>query len=169
MKHSCLKLEHDLLQHDDFFLDASKLRHVLERGLGQEGGFLVPDLYDKIQKALETDGVVMVGDLTTKRDYTDVRDVVRAYADLALAPELKEPIYNVCSGRSVSGEDILSAVLKTSGADGKITVKQDPSLIRPNDPKDLFGSNGFLSVATGWQPTIQLDQTIKDFVAWKKN
>lgn len=137
-------------------------------GPGQEGGFLVPDLYAKIQTAFGSDRVVRVGDLTTKRDYTDVRDVVRAYAELALAPELKEPIYNVCSGKSVSGEEILFAMLKAYGAEGKVSIRQDSSLLRPNDPKDLFGSNALLQKATGWQPTIPLEKTIQDFVDSKK-
>ena len=149
-------------------LNCAVVRPFNHVGPGQEGGFLVPDLYAKIQTARKTDGVVLVGDLTTKRDYTDVRDVVRAYADLALAEQLDEPIYNVCSGRSVAGETILELMLKSAKATGEVTVQSDQSLMRPSDPKDLFGSNELLRKATGWQPNIPLDQTIQDFVDSKK-
>lgn len=136
-------------------------------GPGQEGGFLVPDLYAKIQAASQSDGKVMVGDLTTRRDYTDVRDVVKAYVSLATASELADPVYNVCSGRSVSGETILDILLDAAEAKGQVSVEIDSSLIRPNDPKDLFGSNQRLQTATGWLPTILLEQTLTDFVNWK--
>lgn len=133
-------------------------------GPGQEPGFLLPDLYSKIKSAQETDGIVKVGNLTTKRDYTDVRDVVRAYADLALADHLDHPTYNVCSGRSVEGEKIMNILLKESGQADKITITIDPTIIRPNDPKDLYGSNEKLRGQTSWQPTLSLEQTIADFV-----
>lgn len=145
-------------------LEIAVVRPFNHIGPGQEGGFLVPDLYAKIQTARESDGVIMVGDLSTKRDYTDVRDVVRAYADLALAPTLDQPIYNVCTGHSIDGKTILDTMLKAVGNTGNISVKQDPALIRPNDPKDLYGSNQLLHDATTWQPTIPLEKTIQDFV-----
>lgn len=145
-------------------LNIAVVRPFNHIGPGQEGGFLVPDLYEKIQAAREADGIIAVGDLSTKRDYTDVRDVVRAYADLAQADKLTEPIYNVCSGRSIDGQTILAAMLEATGVTRTVTTKQDPELIRPDDPKDLFGSNSLLHTATGWQPSIPLEQTIQDFV-----
>lgn len=148
-------------------LNCAVVRPFNHIGPGQEGGFLVPDLYGKIRGSSTTNGVLLVGDLTTKRDYTDVRDVVRAYADLALSDNLSGSLYNVCSGRSVEGAIILDLLLKASGATGTITVQQDPTLIRPNDPKDLFGSNQCILQATGWQPTVPLEQTIHDYVQSK--
>lgn len=149
-------------------LNCAVVRPFNHIGPGQEGGFLVPDLFSKIQTARKSDGIVLVGDLTTKRDYTDVRDVVRAYADLALAGLIDETIYNVCSGRSVAGETILELMLKSAKATGEVTVQKYPALMRPSDPKDLFGSNELLRKTTGWQPTIPLEQTIQDFVDSKK-
>jgi GDP-4-dehydro-6-deoxy-D-mannose reductase len=134
-------------------------------GPGQELGFLVPDLYSKIKESLRTGTPVLVGNLKTKRDYTDVRNVVRAYADLIELPKWKHTIYNVCSSKSQSGETILKLLLQASGAEGKIKVEVDKSLIRPNDPLELYGSHERLSEETGWQPKINIEQTIRDFVS----
>ncbi len=142
-------------------LDCVVARPFNHVGPGQEGGFLVPDLYQKISQADES---LAVGNLKTRRDYTDVRDVVKAYASLVTAPALEHLVYNVCSGRSISGETILELLLDAGGK-RSLLLQQDPSLIRPNDPEDLYGSNDRLRQATGWEPTIPLEQTIKDFVA----
>jgi GDP-4-dehydro-6-deoxy-D-mannose reductase len=141
------------------------LNHI---GPGQESGFLVPDLYQKIITAMQGAGNINVGDLTTKRDYTDVRDVAVAYVNLAEAGNLKYNLYNVCSGKSVAGEEILKTLLEEIGSSTQIKIEQDKALIRPNDPKDLYGSNKRISEATGWQPTIPLSKTIADFVAYQK-
>lgn len=135
-------------------------------GPGQEGGFLIPDLYKKIDESAKTAKPVLVGDLQTRRDYTDVRDVARAYADLLTKPKLSHNLYNVCSGISTSGQKILETLLAATGAKN-LEIEQDPKLIRPGDPKDLFGSFERLRTETGWQPMIGLEQTIADFVADK--
>ena len=165
---SKIAMEEEAVRMRNQGLNCAIVRPFNHIGPGQESGFLIPDLLAKIQTASKSDGIVMVGDLTTKRDYTDVRDVVRAYADLAAAPTLQHAIYNVCSGRSIAGETILEVMLKATGATGEIAVSQDPALMRPDDPKDLFGSNELLHTETGWQPAIPLEQTIRDFVASKK-
>lgn len=131
-------------------------------GPGQEEGFLVPDLYIKLVKAKITGDPIKVGNLSTKRDYTDVRDVVRAYGDLAHADVLKYGVYNICSGKSVAGQAILDQLLALTG--GSIKVEPDPTLMRPNDSPDLYGSYQRLHTETGWQPQIPLQKTLEDFV-----
>jgi GDP-4-dehydro-6-deoxy-D-mannose reductase len=138
------------------------LNHI---GPGQEPGFLVPDLYQKIIDAIKDSKPVKVGDLTTKRDYTDVRDVVKAYADLAEANKLEYGLYNVCSGKSLAGEEILKSLLESVPGAKDVKIEQDPTLLRPNDPRDLYGSNQRISSVAGWRPTIPLNKTIADFVA----
>jgi GDP-4-dehydro-6-deoxy-D-mannose reductase len=145
-------------------LDCVIVRPFNHIGPGQEGGFLLPDLYQKIQEAAKSGGVLKVGNLKTKRDYTDVRDVARAYANLATASHLEHSLYNVCSGRSLEGEEILNLLLKRMNMTGKIKAVQDPSLIRPTDPLDIYGSYERLQKETAWQPQIELDQTTEDFV-----
>jgi GDP-4-dehydro-6-deoxy-D-mannose reductase len=133
-------------------------------GPGQAPGLLIPDLYAKLVGAAKTDNVIQVGNLQTKRDYTDVRDIVRAYADLALAEKLDYELYNVCRGESKSGKEILDIFLKHMGLEGKISTEVDPAFIRPNDQMDLYGSYARLHQETGWEPTIPIDQTIQDFI-----
>lgn len=145
-------------------LDCVVARPFNHIGPGQSEGFLLPDLYYKIIAAKNLGGAVKVGNLSTKRDYTDVRDIVRAYTLLALAPNLNHGIYNVCSGKSRSGDEILESLLNTMGLSGQIAVETDQSLIRPSDPANLYGSYKRLHEETGWKPTVPLEQTIKDFV-----
>ena len=136
-------------------------------GPGQEEGFLVPDLFAKIEVAKSSGQPIKVGNLSTRRDYTDVRDVVRAYGDLALVNQLNYDIYNICSGKSVSGQEILDRLLKLTGVEIKAEV--DKSLQRPNDILDLYGSYQRLRKETGWQPQISLEKTLEDFVKSKNN
>ncbi len=141
-------------------LDIVIARPFNHTGPGQLGGFLVPDLTHKL-KNIDASNKVRVGNLKTKRDYTDVRDVARAYHLLATTPKLNFPIYNVCSGQSHSGEEIL-AMLKNIIGLKNIKVEVDQSKIRPNDPVDIFGSSQRLTEDTGWKPGIGLEKTLKD-------
>ncbi|MEI6481515.1 MAG: NAD-dependent epimerase/dehydratase family protein [Candidatus Saccharibacteria bacterium] len=129
-------------------------------GPGQLGGFLVPDLAQQIHSSDE----VTVGNLETERDYTDVRDVVKAYVLLATTPHLAHRVYNVCSGKSTSGTSILE-LLKTGLQKKDIPVIVDQSKIRPNDPAKVVGSNARIHDETGWTPTRELGQTINDYLA----
>ncbi len=129
-------------------------------GPGQMPGFIVPDLFEKISKA-EKNGVVSVGNLDTKRDYTDVRDIVRAYAELALADTLGDNLYNVCSGKSYSGKEIFSLIQKALGRDD-VTYKIDSTLVRPTDIMEIVGSATRLQSDTGWVSQIPIEKTIED-------
>ena len=110
--------------------------------------------------------VLMVGSLTSKRDFTDVRDVVRAYW---LSLEKCEPgeAYNICSGQTHTMQALLDMILSLT--DKKIQVKEDPKRIRPSDVKVLLGDYGKFSRRTGWKPEIPLEKTIKDLLEyWRK-
>lgn len=147
-------------------LDCVVTRPFNHSGPGQLPGFLIPDLYQKIRQAAENNGVIEIGNLSTKRDYTDVRDVAKAYADLVLAPKpLRHSVYNVCSGKSRQGQDILDLMLEITGQQNSINIKQNPELFRPSDSPDLYGSYQRLHEEMGWQPTIPFEQTLRDFIA----
>lgn len=146
-------------------LDCVIARPFNHCGPGQQTGFLIPDLYQTIKSAQKRGGALKVGNLATKRDYTDVRDVARAYADLALAKELHHHVYNICSGKSVAGKEILRLLLQETGAHKWLRVVADPELLRPNDAPELYGSYAWLKAETGWTPHIPLRRTVKDFVA----
>jgi GDP-4-dehydro-6-deoxy-D-mannose reductase len=129
-------------------------------GPGQGLGFIVPDLSKQVvdyQKGLTQE--VLVGNLEAQRDYTDVRDIARAYRLLLEKGESGE-LYNVCSGKALSGHQILDELL--SLVDKKPEVKQDPTRLRPSDTPVLYGSNEKISEHTGWQPEINISQTLKD-------
>jgi GDP-4-dehydro-6-deoxy-D-mannose reductase len=149
-------------------LDCLIIRPFNHIGPGQEPGFLVPDLHQKVVAAMKNSQSVKVGDLGTKRDYTDVRDVVKAYVNLAEAGDLKFNLYNVCSGKSISGDTILKTLLQAMGASQEVKIEQDKALLRPDDPKDLYGSNQKISEVGAWQPTIPLNRTIEDFVDYER-
>lgn len=107
--------------------------------------------------------VLHVGNLEAKRDFTDVRDMVRAYV---LALEKCEPgeVYNICSGTAWTIQKTLDHLLGLSSA--KITVEQDPARLRPSDVPILLGDNSKFVKATGWQPTIPFEQTLKDMLEY---
>ena len=144
------------------------LRTVVARpfnhiGPHQGPGFLLPDLLRQLRSS-PPDRPLRVGNLATRRDYTDVRDVARAYLALATAPELAHDVYNVASGSSHSGLEILEAL---SAALDRPTppLEVDESLIRATDPPIIVGDASRLRSDTGWSPTVPFATTIADTVA----
>lgn len=135
-------------------------------GPGQGPGFLIPDLAAQVIAAGKN-ATIKVGNLKSRRDYTDARDIVRAYADLALANNVDGTLFNLGSGLSRSGEEILALITKAVfGNSNAVTTEIDPSRIRPTDPPEIFCDNSAIRQATGWQPAIDLETTINDYVAW---
>jgi GDP-4-dehydro-6-deoxy-D-mannose reductase len=106
--------------------------------------------------------VVYVGDLTPRRDYSDVRDIVRGYWLLLERGEPGE-VYNLCSGRTWSIQAVLDFVLSLSTVKG-ITVKTDPARLRPSDVMILEGDPGKVHKATGWKVEIPFEQTLTELL-----
>jgi GDP-4-dehydro-6-deoxy-D-mannose reductase len=144
-------------------LDCVVVRPFNHVGPGQIQGFIIPDFYQRLMDAQDGD-VIKVGNINTKRDYTDVRDIVQAYVTLAFAQNLKHSLYNVGSGKSLSGKEILE-LLKQIVNKNNVTFEIDPALVRPTDIPDMYGDTSRIHEELGWQPTIPLEQTIKDYVA----
>lgn len=145
-------------------LDCIVARPFNHIGPGQGDGFLVPALATGLRKARKAGESLSVGNLKTRRDYTDVRDVAKAYRMLIEAPSLSHSIYNVCSGKSVSGEEML-ALIQDAMNIHDIAVEVDQSKIRPNDPMDIYGDSSTLQNDTGWSPSIKLETTIADYTS----
>ena len=135
-------------------------------GPGQNPGFIVPDLAQQVvqfEKGVTQE--ILVGNLDAKRDYTDVRDIARAYR-LLLENGRTGETYNICSGKSLSGHEILEQILKASGTNP--AVAQNPEMMRPSDTPDLYGSHDKISTDTGWQPEIGIETTMQDVIAdWR--
>lgn len=131
-------------------------------GPGQRTGFLVPDLLARL-KRISPGAELSVGNLKSRRDYTDVRDVARAYLALASTPSLTDSLFNVASGSSRSGEEILGLLC------GALEIAVPPVVVdvdrvRPDDPAVITGDASRLREAVGWAPSIPLEQTIEDIV-----
>jgi GDP-4-dehydro-6-deoxy-D-mannose reductase len=101
------------------------------------------------------------GDLSIIRDFTDVRDVVRAY-HLLLTNGRKGEVYNVCSGKGVSLSDILRTMSTKTGV--IIDQSTDPKLVRPSDNRAIVGSNKKIHDEVGWKHEISLDQGLDDII-----
>lgn len=111
---SKIRAEDSLAQFADAkILIARPFNHI---GACQGPGFLIPDLAAQALEALRTGTPMLVGNLKSRRDYTSVQDVVRAYADLVEMQTIKSgDVFNICSGRSISGEEMLSMLLVAMG------------------------------------------------------
>ena len=129
-------------------------------GPGQSDRFLAPALASRIA-ANERTGttVVPVGNLSARRDFTDVRDVVRAYRQLVVDGDPGEA-YNVCSGQDVAVSEVAEILLGLAKV--SMTLEQDDRLFRPVDLPVQRGDNSKLRAATGWAPQIALPDTLAD-------
>jgi GDP-4-dehydro-6-deoxy-D-mannose reductase len=107
--------------------------------------------------------VIYVGNLDAKRDFTDVRDVVRGYW-LALEKGTPGEAYNIASGTCYTIAEMLRLLLSFSSV--KIEVKTDPSRLRPSDVEILLGDYGKFRLATGWAPEIPFERTMEDLLQY---
>jgi GDP-4-dehydro-6-deoxy-D-mannose reductase len=155
----------DALAHQAFLgygLGVVRVRPFNHIGPGQSEHFVAPALAGRIARA-ERDGAdhLPVGNLTPRRDLTDVRDVVRAYR---LLVEHGEPggVYNVCSGVAVTVQELADRLLAMT--DHPLRLEADPDLMRPVDLPVLRGDPGRLQATTGWAPEIPLEQTLRDLL-----
>ncbi len=141
-------------------LDVVRVRPFNHVGPGQSSAFVVAALAARIAAA-EASGTtsVPVGNLSPARDFTDVRDVVRAYRLLAAQGAAGE-VYNVCSGRAVPISELAALLVSASGT--KVELVEDPSLLRPVDVPVLVGDAAKLYALTGWRPEIPLELTLAD-------
>lgn len=141
-------------------LIARPFNHI---GPGQGPGFLIPDLTQTL-RTLPAGAELAVGNLNAARDYTDVRDVARAYLTLALAPTHRHDLYNVATGIAHTGHEVLTAITAALGRPIPPLVT-DPSRLRPNDPPRITGNAHRLHTEYGWTPTIDYRQSITDYIA----
>lgn len=107
------------------------------------------------------DPLLRVGNLEAVRDFTDVRDVVRAYWAL-LERGAPGEAYNVCSGKGVSIREVLQSLIDLSGVCVEVGV--DPERLRPSDIPVLVGDPGKLRSATAWEPLVPLAHTLRDLL-----
>jgi GDP-4-dehydro-6-deoxy-D-mannose reductase len=142
------------------------LRAVRTRGFNHEGPrrgvvFVMSNFAKQIAsiEAGLREPVMRVGNLDAVRDFTDVRDMVRAYW---LAAERGAPgeVYNIASGRGITIREMLDRLLAMSTVE--VRVETDPERLRPSDVEVLLGDASKFRAATGWEPVIPLEQTLAD-------
>jgi GDP-4-dehydro-6-deoxy-D-mannose reductase len=148
-----------------FGLDAVIARAFNHLGPGQSEMFAGSSFAKQIVEAKLglREKKIFVGNLDNKRDFTDVRDVVRAYVAM-LERRREHGIFNVCSGRSVSMKDLLATMIRVSGV--AMEVETDPNRFRSVDNPLMVGSHARLTAETGWTPSIPLEQTLGDLLAY---
>lgn len=108
-------------------------------------------------------GALRVGNLTPRRDISDVRDVVDAYKRLAQRGTVGA-VYNVCSGRDYSMREIVDELARQSGV--RVRIEEDPALIRPVETPVLRGDPSRIAADTGWRTTTPLAKTLADLLEY---
>lgn len=149
-------------------LEVVMVRPFNHIGRNQSPVFAVADFCRQaaLIEAGQKEAVIRVGNLDVKRDFTDVRDVVRAYAMLAASGKAGET-YNVGSGHARSIREMLQMVLDCSTA--RIRVEVDEQKLRPAEVPEMEADIGKLQEATGWEPQIALEQTVREMLDdWRR-
>ncbi|MBE2220830.1 MAG: GDP-mannose 4,6-dehydratase [Anaerolineae bacterium] len=145
-------------------VEARPFNHI---GPRQALGFVVPDFASQLAaiKLGQQPPVMSVGNLDARRDFTDVRDVVRAYQLLA-EKGIPGEAYLICSGQAVSIHYLLNALI--DAAETAVEITYAPERMRPSDTPCLYGSHAKLTKDTGWKPEIHLRQSLNDaFMDWR--
>lgn len=162
------KVTQDLLCHQyfrNYKLPVICTRSFNHTGPRQNASFVIPSFacqIAEIEKG-QREPVLKVGNLEAVRDFSDVRDIIRGYW---MALETAEPgmSYNICSGQGIAIQEILNRLLALT--EMPIQVEQDPTRMRPSDVPRLVGDFTLFQQATGWQPEIPLDQTLRDILTY---
>ncbi len=144
-------------------LDVVIARPFPHTGPGQSPDFVCSDWARQIIQIDRgsQDPIIRVGNTDVLRDFTDVRDAVRAYV-LLLDRGKPGEVYNVCSGRGTALREILGILLASSVR--KVRVEQDPEKLRKADIPRLVGDNRKIRAETGWEPGIPLERTLADLL-----
>ena len=146
---------------DAYGLDVMMVRAFNHIGPNQTPIFVVADFCKQVAEieAGIKEPVMKVGNLSAKRDFTDVRDVVRAYG-LLMQKGVAGETYNIGSGHAIAIQDILNMIVANSNMD--IRVEVDPARIRPVDVPIIEADITKVCSTTGWEREIELEQTIRE-------
>ena len=139
-----------------------RVRPFNHLGPGQDERFVAGALAARVVTAERGNGEVVVGNLEAVRDFTDVRDVVRAYR-AALHQGVPGEVYQICSGRGVAIAELADILVGL--ALHPVRLVADPGLLRPVDVPVLVGDAARLRACTGWVPTIELADTLAELLA----
>ncbi len=169
--YSVSKVAQDVLGYQYFIsygIPVIRLRPFNHIGPGQSPKFVLPAFAQQVARieAGQQEPVLRVGNLSPARDFTDVRDVTRAYILALLHGEAGE-VYNVCSGTGRTVQSIVNRLLELAHV--PISVEIDPDRYRPADVPVIFGSAEKLRQITNWEPEIPFECTIRDVLEeWRR-
>ena len=151
---------------DAYGMDIVMTRSFNHIGPRQDERFVVPSFINRILKIKENgekEGVIETGNLSIVRDFVDVRDVVKAYYIL-LTRGKKGEIYNICSGKGISLQNVVNMIAAHIGV--KVETVTNPEYIRPNDNMEIVGTAYKIESEFGWKREYSLEQTISDMVTY---
>ena len=154
-----------LQYHLTYDVPVVRVRPFNHTGPGQSTRFVAPAFASQIARieAGLQEPVMKVGNLSSSRDFTDVRDIVRAY-HLAVTEGEPGEVYNLASEEPHSIQTLLETLLAFSDVD--IQVQKDPERYRPADVPVVYGSAGKFRTRTGWEPRIPFEETLRDTLAY---
>jgi len=145
-------------------IEVVRARSFNHLGPGQNDKFVASAIASRIvRNERNGESTVRVGNLEARRDFTDVRDVVRAYRLLMTEGEAGE-VYHVCSGIDRAVRELAEALVAMAGS--AMELKADPDLFRPVDLKVMRGDYAKIKAATGWSPEIDIQTTLRDLLEY---
>jgi len=169
--YSVSKLTQDMLglqYHLSHNVDAIRVRPFNQIGPGQSDRFVAPAFASQIAaiEAGKQEPVMRVGNLIAKRDFTDVRDMVRAF-ELAMGKGESGAVYNIGNGQAHSIQELLDTLLYET--DAPITLEEDPARMRPVEVPIFVCDNRKIRSTTGWEPAYTFKQTLIDVLnEWRE-
>jgi GDP-4-dehydro-6-deoxy-D-mannose reductase len=165
------KVTQDMLglqYHLSYQLPVIRVRPFNHLGPRQAPGFVAPDFAGQIAQieAGQRPPRMQVGNLKARRDFTDVRDMVRAYY-LAITQGEPGEVYNIGSGQSHAIQKLLDVLLSYSQT--QIAIEPDPERMRPSDVPDVRCDAGKFRALSGWEPSITFENTLHDVLEYWRN
>ena len=140
-------------------LNCTIVRPFNHIGPGQDSRFVASNFAFQLARIAHSKapGIIQVGNLEARRDFSDVRDIVRAYRLLAEAPS---GVFNLGSGSPRAIQDLLDTLIRVSGV--SVTIEQDPARMRGPEVPELYASYEKASASVGWAPSISFEQSLLD-------
>jgi GDP-4-dehydro-6-deoxy-D-mannose reductase len=169
--YSVSKLTQDMMglqYHLSHHVDVVRVRPFNQIGPGQSDRFVAPAFASQISaiEAGKHEPVMRVGNLIAKRDFTDVRDMVRAFESVMTKGEPGD-VYNIGSGQAHSIQELLDTLLYETEA--PITIEEDPARMRPVETPIFVCDNRKIQSTTGWEPSYTFEQTLVDVLnEWRE-
>lgn len=149
-----------LLYVESYGMDVCMTRLFNLGGAGQMKGYMIADFsYGIANIEVGRSKHMSVGNLTSARDFTHVKDACRAIRLIAEKGH-KGEIYNICSGITYTAQEVLDKLISMAKVD--IDVVEDPTKMRPNDTPVVCGNHDKLTAHTGWHPELSLEQILED-------